>query len=390
MSNPTPPFIATNQSDSYLPALDGLRALAILLVIPHNSDNFGLHPGIFLPFAILAHAGWIGVQLFFVLSGYLITRNLIALRPTKNYFTTFFGRRVLRIFPLYFGTLICGLLLLPQLIELSPTTLSSHTHQVWLWTFLSNWTQPFGRGVEGFSHFWSLAVEEQFYLVWPFAVLACTTARLRTLCAALIVIAFLIRLGCVYYDVRPEVPYMFTVCRMDALAFGALVATFTTNVQAIHWPRARYDRVIFSAVAALVVTSLCTHLFSTYDRGTLTIGQTILSAAVAAIVGVIVLLHRAGSTHWLLKILSTAPLRSIGKVSFAMYVFHLPIAIAIKPMLARYLTPTSTYFGIANTSLVIVASYLAAFASYHLLEKHFLRLKKYFVSNAQAAPSHAG
>ena len=117
MSNSISPSVATDHADSYLPALDGLRALAILLVIPHNSDNFGEHPGIFLPFAILAHAGWIGVQLFFVLSGFLITRNLMALRSTKNYFAVFFGRRVLRIFPLYFGTLIVGLLLLPQLVE---------------------------------------------------------------------------------------------------------------------------------------------------------------------------------------------------------------------------------------------------------------------------------
>jgi peptidoglycan/LPS O-acetylase OafA/YrhL len=381
--------VATDPSESYVPALDGLRALAILLVIPHNSQSFGEHPGIFLPLAIVAHLGWIGVQLFFVLSGFLITRNLIALRPTENYFTVFFGRRILRIFPLYFGTLIVCLLLVPILLNQSPEFLASHKHQIWLWIFLSNWVQPFGLGVDGFSHFWSLAVEEQFYLVWPFVVLACTTLRLRTTCIVLILAAFLIRLGCVYYHVRPEIPYMFTVCRMDALAFGALVATFVSRDASTHRSQAHYDRVILGAIVALALTGLGTHLFSTYDRATLTAGQSVLGAAVAAIVWAIVHLHRAGRVHWLLKILGTAPLRSVGKYSFAMYVFHLPLAIVVGDWLERHFAASRT-FPVIKIALVVLCSYLAAFASYHLLEKHFLRLKKYFVAHVQANPSYAG
>jgi peptidoglycan/LPS O-acetylase OafA/YrhL len=389
MTTPIENAVALEQPDSYVPALDGLRALAILLVIPHNADSFGEHPGIFLPLAIVAHFGWVGVQLFFVLSGYLITRNLIALRASRNYFTVFFGRRVLRIFPLYFGTLIVGLLLLPQLIQFSPELLSSHKHQVWLWTFLSNWTQPFGLGVDGFSHFWSLAVEEQFYVVWPSVVLICTTPRLRSTCAVLIATAFAIRLGCVYFSVRPEVPYMFTICRMDALAFGALVATFTMGTSTIKWPQVHFDRVVVGAAIVLALTSLGTHLFNTFDHVTLTIGQTILSATVAVVVWATVLADRAGHKHWLLSVLSTAPLRSIGKYSFAMYVFHLPLSIVIGRWLEHHFAASVTLPAI-RIALVIFSSYLVAFASYHLFEKHFLRLKKYFVGYTQAKPSYAG
>jgi peptidoglycan/LPS O-acetylase OafA/YrhL len=86
----------------HLPALDGLRAIAILLVIPHNVYVFERTGGWLAPFAWLANAGWIGVQLFFVLSGFLITRNLLDSRGASNYYSAFFGRRILRIFPLYF------------------------------------------------------------------------------------------------------------------------------------------------------------------------------------------------------------------------------------------------------------------------------------------------
>jgi peptidoglycan/LPS O-acetylase OafA/YrhL len=369
-----------DRSDSFIPALDGLRALAILLVIPHNSDTFGAHPGIFLPLAVIAHAGWIGVQLFFVLSGFLITRNLLELRSSANYFGVFFGRRILRIFPLYFLTLIVGLLVLPQLLEFSPKQLASQTHQVWLWTFVSNWAQPFGKVVAGYSHFWSLAVEEQFYLIWPAVVLACVVTRLRIVCVALIVAAFLFRLACVYHDVRPEVPYMFTVSRMDALAFGALVATLTNGVDVSHWPRSRYDLLIYLACATLAVAGLFTHVFSTYDPITLTLGHTVLGAAFATIIWVIVHFHRTGYRHWLLSALSVRPLRSVGRYSFAMYVFHLPLAIAIGHWLSKIAPSTNVAYPVLQIVVIIACTYLAGFASYHLLEKHFLALKKHLVA----------
>src|SRR5262245_39580963 len=151
----------------HIPALDGLRGIAILLVIPHNADVFSNSAAWLWPAALLAHAGWIGVQLFFVLSGFLITRNLLDSRAADNYFQSFYWRRVLRIFPLYYLTLIAGLVIAPRLFQFPSGALASLQNQAWLWTFLSNWTQPLGLEVSGFSHFWSLAIEEQFYLVWP-------------------------------------------------------------------------------------------------------------------------------------------------------------------------------------------------------------------------------
>ena len=123
------PGAATDRSiaaRAHIPALDGLRGLAILLVIPHNADIFSNSAPWLWPMAQLAHAGWIGVQLFFVLSGFLITRNLLDTRHDENYFKVFYGRRVLRIFPLYFLTLFVGLVLLPRLVHFGPEALAGH------------------------------------------------------------------------------------------------------------------------------------------------------------------------------------------------------------------------------------------------------------------------
>jgi peptidoglycan/LPS O-acetylase OafA/YrhL len=103
----------------HIPALDGLRGVAILLVIPHNADLFSNSAPWLWPLALLAHAGWLGVQLFFVLSGFLITRNLRSARGRPDCLKTFFTRRVLRLFPLYFLTLVVARVLLPPLGELA-------------------------------------------------------------------------------------------------------------------------------------------------------------------------------------------------------------------------------------------------------------------------------
>src|SRR3984885_7746101 len=148
-----------------IPALDGIRGLAIIWVVLHNATGIPLT----LPasrwlhlFPLLASRGWIGVQLFFALSGFLITAGLLDSQRTAHYFRNFYAKRALRILPLYYAVLFALLVVLPHLI--TPRSHYSHEDQAALWLFVLNWTnlQPYG-----FGHFWSLAVEEQFYLFWP-------------------------------------------------------------------------------------------------------------------------------------------------------------------------------------------------------------------------------
>ncbi|HKW15841.1 MAG TPA: acyltransferase, partial [Candidatus Krumholzibacteria bacterium] len=134
-------------------------------------------------------AGWAGVDLFFVLSGLLITTLLLDAKDAPHYFRTFYGRRALRIFPLYYGFLAAYFLLVVH----RGTTGDDHYlwhEQGWWWSYLDNWWLAFVRRTEPPNYFWtgpfwSLAVEEQFYLVWPALVLLLTRRRLTVVCAAI-------------------------------------------------------------------------------------------------------------------------------------------------------------------------------------------------------------
>jgi peptidoglycan/LPS O-acetylase OafA/YrhL len=365
-----------NPARAHIPALDGLRGVAILLVIPHNADLFSNSAPWLWPIALLAHAGWIGVQLFFVLSGFLITRNLLDSRGEPHYFRSFYARRTLRIFPLYFLTLFVALVLLPRLITFSPGALASHQHQVWLWTFTSNWAQPFGADVSGFSHFWSLAVEEQFYLVWPLVVLLAAGTRLLWICAALVLIALLSRAFMLFTGAKSEMIYMFTFCRMDALAMGAAMAVVSLSEPARQWIAGHTRALLAAAFAVLLAVALYSHTYSAFDPQTLLLGQTMLAAAFALLVVSIGAIPPRAFGHSLRRLLEMSWLRRVGRYSFAMYVFHMPILLAFGTPIHEGLAFTGSAMPLFYALAAIALSFLAGMASYHLLEKHFLALKR--------------
>jgi len=154
----------------WIPALDGIRGLAILMVMLfHYGGNLERTNPIGRLVGGLFSFGWSGVDLFFVLSGFLITGILLDSRNAENYFSSFYARRVLRIFPAYYVSLALLLLILPMLDP--PLRLSLPSDQ-WMYVFYAqNWVGIFdypGRGL--LTPYWSLAVEEQFYLVWPLVV----------------------------------------------------------------------------------------------------------------------------------------------------------------------------------------------------------------------------
>ena len=227
-----PSPVTDTPAPSHVPALDGLRGLAVLLVVPHNVNTGaqGLARVVTFP----AGAGWIGVQLFFVLSGFLITRNLLASRGSGNYYRSFFARRILRIFPLYFLFLFVALIVLPSTGLEGAQYRHDRSHQIWLWTFLVNWTLPFGPNVAGFGQFWSLCVEEQFYAIWP-TVVAKWARRLLALCVALAAAALALRLIFLTAGLPLDTAYTFTVSRMDAVALGALIAVAAHDRRRPAW-----------------------------------------------------------------------------------------------------------------------------------------------------------
>jgi len=207
-----------------LPVLDGVRGLAILMVMLHHfTPDHGA--GILS----VLHLGWVGVDLFFVLSGFLITGILFDAKGSANYFQNFYARRGLRIFPLYYGILLLILFALPLLQWLDvihvPGLDQVRVWQPWLWLHSSNlllaWKGQWmlDSGVIRMNHFWSLAVEEHFYLVWPVVVALFDRKSLMKIAAGVIIAALSLRAA--------FLPSGSTVCARKMYGYSLTIARST-------------------------------------------------------------------------------------------------------------------------------------------------------------------
>ena len=212
---PPPPLFSARRSRCVPPQkkhdvileLDGVRGIAILLVLLFHLElpyPAGAPRLLFAPLLI----GWSGVDLFFVLSGFLITGILIDTRDCRNYFSSFYMRRVLRIMPLYLLAVFAYFAVaLPIAHHFGYWSARNGSAQMWFWLHLSNWPAAFGTVVPFIGHFWSLSVEEQFYFVWPLVVLFVRPSRLIHVCCGVVVAALALRIAFVNSTFR-----CFTAC----------------------------------------------------------------------------------------------------------------------------------------------------------------------------------
>ena len=365
----------------HIPALDGIRALAILLVIPHNVDVMSTsYPAFDYPVAALSHAGWIGVQLFFVLSGFLISGNLLDSRGSSHFFSAFFARRALRILPLYFSVLGVALVLAPALLPIPQSLRNTLPHQVWLWTFLSNWTDPYGGAVYGFSHFWSLAVEEQFYLLWPLVVFCCEPLTLLGVCLVLTGVALVARTVLLATHFPHEALYMFTICRMDALALGAAAACLVRIPAALARISKMTRMIALLAAIVFLITVVATRGLAAYDIRAQSIGYTLLALSFSLTI-LLTALPTKGIVATAMRILGSATLRPVGRYSYGMYMLHLPLHVFVgMPILHRVVAEVTPGVALTYAALMTLATFAVGAVSYELLERRFLQMKRRFVA----------
>jgi peptidoglycan/LPS O-acetylase OafA/YrhL len=380
MSVTSPEPAASVLSRLHQPTLDGVRGLAILLVLGHNLTPLEAPANLIgRTLEVGLDDGWIGVQLFFVLSGFLITGILLDTQHASNYFKAFFARRALRIFPIYYLSLIVILIVLPAR-GLGPDVGGTWQHQLPLWLYYSNWTSPYGRGGEALPHFWSLAVEEQFYLAWPLLVHRLTPPQVIKLCITVAGASLLIRIGLLASHAPFEAVYMFTVCRMDALALGGAAAA-ALRISAWRVRLTEVPRHLFLAgVTVLAGSFVIDHGYPRVGWHGQTVGYSALALGFALLTlacSCADLSHARG----LFDVLRVKPLRAMGKYSYGVYIFHKPFDLFIGlPWLA-------SHPGIRHSSMLValcyivagtVASLLMAMLSYRLIEQRFLRLKTRF------------
>ena len=361
----------------HVPALDGLRGIAIVLVLLHQLNRI---EGPELATRLVIYAfdfGWVGVQLFFVLSGFLITGILLDSRESPGALRSFFARRILRIFPLYFGVLALLVVILPAL-GLTPPGWGDH--QIWYWLYLSNWTQVYVGG--SLPHLWSLAVEEQFYLLWPFVVMRNDARGILRVCVVVAVASLAVRAAMVAAGVIPEAIYMFTTSRIDALLLGGAAAALLRLPGGIPARLASPRTLWLAALAVGIAGVVATRAYQRTTPMGLTVGYSTLALVFATAVLALALEGRARRPGLGSRLLATAPLRALGTYSYGMYIFHKPLHDLVgKPALAALGMPGPLGLG-AGLAYVGIGSaivFTAGMLSYELFERHFLVLKERFV-----------
>jgi peptidoglycan/LPS O-acetylase OafA/YrhL len=375
----------------HIPALDGVRGVAVLLVLLfHGHILRYVEPGgspVDAVFLEVAQLGWMGVDLFFVLSGFLITGILYETRTRPRYFRNFYLRRTVRIFPLYYATLVLLLMVLPNLPagwvppEKVERLLRVEGEQWWFWLYLSN----VATAIEGAWVFgvldiaWSLSIEEQFYVFWPFFVLRLNRRQLMRLCGAAMVVALIVRLVLTLKGTSPVSIYVLTPARMDLLLAGGWVALAARGPGGVRGLLAPAVRAFAGSSVALCALTFWRGGFDNMDPVMQTAGFSLLAVQLSALLVFAVALPPHSR---LVRALSWAPLRLFGKYSYAMYLFHLPLIALVRDAVygrEQFLTlagarlPGQLLFYAMSTALIFGAAAL----SWHCFEKHWLKLKRF-------------
>lgn len=376
-----------NTKETYFPALDGLRFVAFLFVFlihffSRNKVGEITNPAVDILFKTFKYNGWVGVDLFFVLSGFLITYLLLKEKNIYGSFSlkNFWIRRSLRIWPLYYLAVFAGFIIIPflssqllgydyskpifkeQILNLMPAYL----------LFLGNWS-PIFQGYPEFLnvlHLWTISIEEQFYLIWPLILLTFKNFKRNLLiCLGLILFSVVLRFIFALNNTPHPGIYMNTFLRMDTFVLGSLIAVIY-----LQKPKLLYSiRPFFKSIPLTLITLLFFYFIHDLDLlyskswfnltfGYLAIGLWMVYFTIAALQE-----NTFFNTFFSLK-----PLASLGKISYGLYIWHrVGTDIGVNSTKNFLPIPLQMLF-----SLIVIV--IIGYASYHLFEIYFLKFKKKF------------
>lgn len=339
------------QIPKHIPQFDFLRGVAVLMVMvfhaSHDVQSFPM--GQFVSF------GWAGVDLFFVLSGFLITGILSETRDRKGYFINFYARRILRIWPLYYALLGIMFLAVPVLAPRWNAAAMGSARPAWAFVlFVQNLVV--GHMTGPLSPTWSLAIEEQFYFVWPLLIWILPRRTVKHLAAALVVCSPLLRLGLMLGHVQISVYYN-TLTRLDGLAVGSFLALWLPDANATTVKR----RALAALPIALAGAVFLEKPWLRYSA---------ISIAAGAVVCLSFFL-----TYRSRFVLFT------GRISYGLYLIHMAVfGLATKPELRRHYPHSPILNDIAYLAVGTLLTYGFASMSWFLFESQILRAKKWFAS----------
>jgi peptidoglycan/LPS O-acetylase OafA/YrhL len=357
--------LPTGASRGHISALDGLRGIAVLAVIAfHLQFVFPETPYLLHVAKRAAWFGWSGVDLFFVLSGFLITGILLESKGSSNYFRSFYARRVLRIFPVYYGVLTVMVVTAPFLMRHS---INPPPHPWTYYLYLTNWFDPSTPAYQKqlVGHFWTLSVEEQFYIAWPICVLMLPKKSLGILCGTGILGAFVLRCYLVSHGANVELIYKNLFTRMDTLLVGALIAIY---------PLGRMKPALPALASACLGSCFLVLAWKhqLVQSHTSTFMQTVGYSLLAFGFGAVVLLATANDS----VLLRYGPLVRTGKYSYGIYIYHIPVLVMTAKVLSKVWPSYSPLmFSAIGVTLTIVVAQL----SFERFERQLLKLKDRFV-----------
>ena len=385
---------AQRSAPQYIPGMDGLRALALIFVIACHTNNY------YPPFpsgwldrcvALFLGAGWISVDLFFVLSGFLITGILYASRETANRFVNFYSRRALRIFPLYYLYLV---LMLVWTFVRHDQHLSGLDWASLFFYFYNFRIVAVGHFAANFGHLWSLTVEEHFYMLWPLLVFNLNRRVLMRICAGGALLSLLLRIAVTHSYMGMRGSYVLTPCRLDGLLLGAWIAL--AAVDPVFWARVRryYPAVAAVAFVSLVVmairqghfySAIFPNQFPGIRSSALLITWGITPLAVVC--GWIVITASSGGP--ITRFLELPVLRWLAKRSYGVYIYHFFILSTLgRHLIASHLLARFPSWAAVLTvaAVVLILATSIAAISYQFFELPFLRLKRLFPAKHEMAP----
>ena len=336
-----------------IPQLDALRGIAILMVILHNARSEYSAPGL----SYLFEKGWMGVDLFFVLSGFLITGFLVDTKNMPHAMRTFYARRCLRILPLYYAVLVFMFVVVPFLRPADAHTILERSSPWWAYPmFLQNFLVPVPTMAAGpLAVTWSLAIEEQFYLVWPVVVQLCTRLQLATVSMSVLCLSPLLRLFVSFHGIDL---YTNVFCRLDGLMAGSLLALAVRRAafRPREWVKWAWWCLGVAGPLALVTAALEARwlVFS-------------FTAAASTALVFLAMFSEGKRLQWLM---TGRFIVHVGTISYGLYLLH-KIAFDAARIVNARVSP------IVALGVTLVGCYAMARVSWSVLEKPVMKLKTF-------------
>jgi len=369
--------ISPNNRISYFPDFDVLRGIAAMGVvffhIAHwlKLPNSNFYSSLITIFTFNGQGGETSVRFFFTLSGFLITYLIFKEQEKTNSFSIwkFYMRRLLRIWPLYFLTLLIGFILYPYLSIVLNRPYTETAEWFYYATFLANfnsYSSGYALGILGVQ--WSVAIEEQFYLFWP---LLCVLFRYKKFVVLSILLFLASNIFMGYYRADENYVYFHTISALNELASGGLAAYLAFY----HWPT--LQKILKKISKPLIFFIYCLGLISIFfNREIFTemFGLVYLKKIIPTLFFVFILLEQSFSKHSLFKMRHLNWFQYLGKISYGIYLLHM-VAIHFVLGLVSFM-PIPVPLQII---LVLVVTILFSHLSYHYFEAFFLRLKHKFI-----------